>query len=263
MELGRLPEACAKLGEAHRLSAGIGALFNLAQCQQRRGLFASAWTNYRSVAHHTRLAGQPLRTGVAEARAAELEAKLTRLVIEVDAPVEGLTVTREGVVIRPPEFGTALPVDPGPYRIAATAPGHLPWRLHVDAREPGRIVVRVPRLRPASNARDNGHLVAGVAVTSVGIAGIAVGAVAGVVALETHDDQKPFCRGDACTAEGVEINSDARNAGVVSTVGFGVGVAGLVAGVVTLVTVPELPDDAFLVPTVTGTQVGLVVGGTF
>ena len=78
----------------------------------------------------------------------------------------------------------------------------------------------------------------------VGAAGIAVGSVFGALALSQAGDVDDACPGGRCTRpEDVGAQSDAQDAartkGWVSTIGFGVGVVGVAAGVILLVTHSE------------------------
>lgn len=71
----------------------------------------------------------------------------------------------------------------------------------------------------------------------VGGAGIVVGAITGVLALSDASALKKKCPNDACPA-GVDWKGEksaAMTKGWISTVGFGVGAAGVVAGIVLLV----------------------------
>jgi hypothetical protein len=73
----------------------------------------------------------------------------------------------------------------------------------------------------------------------LGIAGTAVGAVYGLRSMSQHNDASQICP-DTCTSQhGVDLWNQARSSGVVSTAGFAVGAAGLVAGGLIWFLVPE------------------------
>src|SRR5687768_5789067 len=48
---GDWEKACAQFAESQRLDPAPGTLLNLADCEERRGLIASAWTHYTEVEH--------------------------------------------------------------------------------------------------------------------------------------------------------------------------------------------------------------------
>jgi tetratricopeptide (TPR) repeat protein len=73
----------------------------------------------------------------------------------------------------------------------------------------------------------------------IGIAGLAVGSVVGVMALSKKSTVDDECEGAACSSAGKDAADSGRSLAMVSNVGFGVGVAGLTAAVVMLVTKPK------------------------
>lgn len=138
--------ACPKFEESQRLDPGIGTLFNLADCWERIGRTASAWTRFLDVAATARSAGQADRERVARERASKLEPKLSKVTIQVLAPASGERVSKDGVEIGAAEWGTAVPTDPGEHVVEATAPGKKAWRSTAKLAAAGKIVVSVPAL---------------------------------------------------------------------------------------------------------------------
>jgi hypothetical protein len=124
---GDYAAACVKFEDSYRLLQGIGTSFNLADCEEHLGRTASAWARFLDVATATQAAGQPERERIARARAAALEPRLSRLVINVRAPLPELVVRRDGLPVPPAQWGVATPVDPGEHVIAASAPGRRAW----------------------------------------------------------------------------------------------------------------------------------------
>jgi len=84
--------ACPKFEESQRLDPGVGPMFNLADCYERTGRTASAWSLFLEVAAMMR--AEPDRERIPRQRAANLEPKLSRLSIRVptDAQVEGVQI---------------------------------------------------------------------------------------------------------------------------------------------------------------------------
>jgi hypothetical protein len=273
MAEGSFERACPKLAESYRLDPATGALLATALCYERAGKFATAWAAYTDAAGRARSEGAADREQSARAKAAELEPKLDRLVINVAAPeTPGLRVTRDGLVIGQAEWGTSIPVDPGSHVVEATATGKSPFRSAVTVQGAATGRVNVPELRdvlrdeagtgagmppsegtPPSTevAAEGSHYwtplrVTGVAVGAAGVAGIVVGAIFGAKALSLNSDSNAEGRcksNNDCNPEGTRLRNDARRAGNVSTFAMIAGAA-LTAGGVVLFTVGAPSDPA-------------------
>jgi hypothetical protein len=125
----------------------VGTLLNLGDCRERLGQLASAWAAFRkaeSLAKHT--AGDDKRRLEAERRAARLEPQLAKLMITVQAPVDGLVVSRNGQPVDPSLWNTAVPVDPGKYAIVVDAPGYQSWKTERDVTGGATHTIAVPAL---------------------------------------------------------------------------------------------------------------------
>src|SRR6185369_325633 len=83
MEAKRYPEACKKFADSQKLDPGVGTLLNLGRCYKENGQTASAWSTYREAASQARAEQQSDREDLARDEAAQLEPRLTKLVIEV------------------------------------------------------------------------------------------------------------------------------------------------------------------------------------
>jgi hypothetical protein len=147
---GDYAAACPKFEASFKLDPGIGTNFNLADCEEHLGHTASAWMRFLSVAAATKAAGQPDRERVARARAAALESRLSRLIVNVPSPPPDIVVRRDEVVIPPTLWGGIVAVDPGEHVIEAAAPGKRPWSTKVTiATSPDPVSVDVPSLEDA------------------------------------------------------------------------------------------------------------------
>ncbi|HMJ10468.1 MAG TPA: hypothetical protein VK524_03625, partial [Polyangiaceae bacterium] len=123
MAAGKAAEACPKFAESHRLDPATGTQLNLASCYEAVGKLASAWLAYTEAAVTARRDGRVDRVRFAEERIALLEPKLSRLTINVSpgADAAGLEVRLNGALLGAASRGVPSPVDPGTYRIEATA----------------------------------------------------------------------------------------------------------------------------------------------
>lgn len=141
-----LQRACDLFAESQRLDPSSGTLLNLADCHQRQGKTATAWADFLKAAQLAGVQHRPDSIEEARRRAAELEATLSYLTIEVEQKVPDLKM-REGERVLGEEIvGVRLPVDPGPLSIVASAPGFEPWSTNiVIGPKSDNKVVKVPR----------------------------------------------------------------------------------------------------------------------
>jgi hypothetical protein len=309
MNQERYAEACPKFEESLRLDQGIGTQFNLAHCWEKLGRSVSAWALFLDVASAAHEQNQRKREAAARERAAALEAHLPHLRIDVAEPADGIEVLRSGETVGRAAWGTAMPIDPGTYRIEASAPGKEPWSTSIDVPSTGETLsVQVPALadiekaEPAASAppeapeRDAlAESPGGGARTAVAwvLAGVGVAAVGtgGFFALRSKDEtdaaralcdggangtvcdrdqmQPGFDGGEGERSEMFEHRDSAKQAALVTYIGFGVGGAALLGSVLLFVTgssePPEAPSEAslHLQPLVGDGQQGLVVSGSF
>lgn len=243
MEQGRYGEACPKLEESLRLDAGIGTRFNLADCNERIGKITSAWAGFLDVAAQSRAAKQLDRERVARKRAAALEMRLPKLVVDVGGAPEGLDVQRDGHPIGPAAWGVAIPVDPGAHRISASAPGKDAWETTVEASEGATLRVTVPRdlasaPGPAAAKRGATRRTVGWLTAGFGAAAIGVGLGFGLSSLASRDDSRTHCTGDACDAAGLRLRADAISSGSIATIATLAGGAAVAGGLILVLTAP-------------------------
>lgn len=259
---GRHREACPKLEESQRLDPGVGTLFQLAVCYEEVGRTASAWGRYEEAAASATALGQADRAEYAKQQAARLEPKLSRLIIDLpkSARISELRIERDGVPVGAGSLGVAVPVDAGPVRVHATAPGYQDWETTVDIQAPGEHRVAVPALARDPNARakleparaggspsdpksdagaapvDGGASPLAWVAISVGAAGAVLGGVAGAIVLDKKATLDGKCPDKQCPPE-MQSEHDAFNRWRnVSTIGFVVGAIGIATGVTVLLT---------------------------
>lgn len=143
---GKLAQGCAKIEASERLESSVGTLLNLGDCRERLGKVAGAWAAFRKAEATARHAGgDDKREDEARRRALALEPNLPTLTLDV-VSVPGLVLKRDGEVIDPALVGTAIPLDPGTYRITAEAPGRASWRNDVVMQFKAKRRLQVPFL---------------------------------------------------------------------------------------------------------------------
>ncbi len=251
--------ACPKLEEVVLLQPGkIGAILALARCYESDGKVASAWSRFKNVVEAAKVAGDA-REAEAQKKVDELDKRVPRLTLVVrDAirAVPGLSIKRDGVDVREPQWGVAIPLDAGDHRIEVTAPGKKTWTSDTPLSEGRAITLEVPDLAdqaaPRSSATSTAQLPPvstsppetgapgsflglpgktwGLVLGGAGVAGLLAGGVAGGLALGQHDALAAACPSGRCPA-GKQADVDAyETTGLASTVGFAAGGALLAAG---------------------------------
>lgn len=148
-------EACPKLEESQRLDPALGTVLNLADCYEKEGRLASAWSRFVEAQGIAHAGGHPDAENVARDRAALLSGQLSKLVIDVEnaEATPGVEITRDGVVVGSAQWGVPIPADAGTHVLRATAPGRRRWETKVEVGAGAAIVtVRMPVLEPESDA---------------------------------------------------------------------------------------------------------------
>jgi tetratricopeptide (TPR) repeat protein len=241
MEAGRIEKACNKFAESYRLDPAAGTLLNLAVCHEKQGRIASAWGEFRQAVAEARKANRPDREELARAEIDKIEPDLPFLTLSVprEMRVAGLKIERNGIPLNDAAWDTELPIDPGTNEIVASAPGYERERKTIAIEKRQHLTVA---LEPLIAARVEappppywtGQRRLGAVVTTVGVAGAAVGAVFGVLALQKKSQSDAACPtwdGQLrCSTSGSNAMSTAQTDAWVADIGIGAGAAAIVLG---------------------------------
>src|SRR5258706_11994014 len=145
---GDLGRGCPKFAESYRLDPQLGALLHLADCYERAGKLASAWSSFRDASELARQRGDA-RAKVATEHATALEPTLPRLKILLGpAAVSGVRVQSDGKPVGAAALGAFIAVDPGEHSVDASAPAYRGWRARMNVRVGEEIVLEIPALTP-------------------------------------------------------------------------------------------------------------------
>jgi len=216
---GNLEGARQKLNESVAVQPLVGALLNLADCEERLGLLVGASGHWSEALVLAAKLGDD-RLAEARDRAQKLDARLPKLRVRLaaTAPAGTKVILAQGSAA-PTELsalGREQPLDPGSYQITVVAPGHKDRAYEVNAVEGARmgldVEVGVDLSRPAGPAPEPTRKPA--------IAPAASGAVA------------PSTHADHATADAAGAPADASSEGGWSagrTAGLVVGVTGIVS----------------------------------
>lgn len=146
----RYEEAIAKLSESYRIDPGVGTLLALAVCHEATGQLATAWVEFGDAMRAAQRDKREDRVQLAREHLNQIEPKLSRLTIAVAAQDQpaGLELRLDGVRIGAAALNVAVPIDPGPHRIDATAPGKVSFsqEVNIGAIADQRVVV-IPALK--------------------------------------------------------------------------------------------------------------------
>lgn len=266
MGRGNYAEACPKLEESEKLDPGSGTLINLGECYDRVGRTASAWTTFIEAATSARAAGKLERERTARARAAALAPRVPKMLVQAPASarIRNLEIRRDDVIIGRPQWGTALPIDPGSHTVSASANGQVLWSTRLTvARDGSTVTVVVPELeipsKPATTPNatpsveapsqrprvvDQGSAAPSkggigtaktlaLAATGLGLAGVVIGTVYGLESKSKHDEAHGSCASKLCSDQSaVAAAGDAIIDGNIATVAFVAGGVALATGAV-------------------------------
>lgn len=262
---GQHAEACPKLAESLRLDPSMGTRFYLAECFERVGKLASAWTYYLEVADAAKAAGQKDREKYAADRAEALRPRLPRLSIKVldGARAAGLEIKRDGVIVGDAQWGSPIPIDLGKHTVTAGASGKRPWALDLDVQKEAQIVevvvpaladiapaapappppVRAPKPLPPPPPPPPASMppqrIAGWALTIAGAGALGTSFVLGGLAIaKKGESNQGGCDADSnvCNSAGLELRQSALGLATGSTAAFIGGLAAAGAGVALIVT---------------------------
>jgi hypothetical protein len=256
-EAGRCSEAIPHFVESQRLDPKPKALLNLADCEDRLGDLVSAQQHSVQARDLARQDADPLLLAVAEQHLAALDKRLPRLTIVLahDTPPD-TAVSRDGTALGSVSLGVALPANPGKHVVVASVAGHADRTFEVELAEgaqqsievapgdalapPAPQVVAAPAVLTPPPSSWTARKSVALSLVVVGTAGMAVGAVFGVLAIGKNNDSNAnnHCNASGCDPTGTQLRNDALTDATVSTVAFGAGVAVAAAGVVLWWTAP-------------------------
>jgi hypothetical protein len=264
--------ACPKLADSFKLDPATGTLLALAMCHERAGKLASAWAAYADAAARAKREARPDREKAAREKVAALEPRLSFLTISSSRAVSeiaGLEISRNGAAVGLGTLGTAVPMDGGTYRIAASAPRRKPWSAQITIGASGeRHTTYIPALEesaaapvaeiaspsakpalelpsPTSSAAakdasmaaqadtaksTSGYGALAAATIAGGAVSLAIGTTYMLRAMAKNEESQNGCSADRCSPVATQERLDARAFGNVATVAFLAGGALLAMG---------------------------------
>jgi hypothetical protein len=249
VDAGNLDAACPKFKASYELDPGGGTLLNLADCYEKQGKVALAWTTFKEALVMAQRDGRNERIEFANQHIEKLEGRLAHLNVSVasDARVAGMTIQVDGSPLAEAAWGVAMPVDPGKHVVRVAAPGKRSFEATVDAAAgSAEEKLAIPALADASGgsggAVEGGGATAGATASSsgsgrtlgwvvggAGVVGLGVGGFFGLRAVSRWSDRNDGCK-PTCTQSAKDAGDEAGTAATISTIGFGVGLVGVGVG---------------------------------
>jgi hypothetical protein len=272
---GDCKDAIAAFEASLALEPGVGARLDLADCEERLGLIEAAWRDYR-LAEWLAAQRKDGRAKVARERTLVLKEKLELFVLP---RIEGLSLRLDGTAVDPQLFADGwLAVSPDAHRIEASAPGHEPLVLSVPPGAPGQsitvpplAIARVaaapppPLVSPQGNGSTQRTL--GLALSALGLVGIAIGSIAGVRAIQERRDAGSACgagypRCSLANEDAVRsANDGAETFATISTTAFVAGGVALASGALLYFSAPR--SGVRVTPAVGAGTAGASVGASW
>jgi hypothetical protein len=262
MDKGDIDAACLKFAESQRIEASSGTLLNLAACHAKQGKVASAWAEYLAAARLAQSQNRPERVEEAKTKAAELAPKLSHLRVLLAEKVPGIEVKLDDVTLQAEVLGSKIPVDPGERTVTISAPGHKAVTMKVTiGAERDSQTLNVPKLEvdesgtapppppddktgPAVGPKDKAPPakhpsppVLAYAVGGVGVVALGVGTAFAFMARSAYKDAESACpTHKGCSSSAMDSRNKADTRANIANIGVGLGLVGVAAGVVLLVT---------------------------
>jgi len=243
---GDYDEAIALFEQAETLSHSPVILSFVAQSYEKLGRLIQAQRQYARVANEALDDDAPEDFVKAQRQARRLvpilERRIPRIVLRISGvPLERVEVILDGRALSSGLLGKPLRVNPGARRLVLKVAGEEPVERTITATERQLTDVellladRVVEKMVPTPVQAEPSWVPPVIAYGAGLAGLTLGITAGVLYLDRSAALHDRCPDDRCAPE-LSGEKDAIDAiGVVSLVGFGVGLAGAAVGTVLVV----------------------------
>lgn len=270
---GELQRACRKFEASETSDVAVGTLLRLADCYERTGRLASAWSRFREAASLAQTQAMADRQRIATIRAEALGPRMARVRIHVPTNVPaGFRILLGDNEIQQASWDSPLPVDAGNVTFEAAAPGYMPYRRElvvpavdgvvldvtapplepIPSTDPPPATVRSITVRsapaaPITETVDRGYAsrVVGVTFVVLGGMGLATSGVLTALAKRHNDASLAYCPDDKrhCSPTGVEKRREAIKLANAATVSVSVGGGMLLTGLIVYWAAPKATSE--------------------
>lgn len=285
LRVGNYKRACQAFAESQELEPSADTQFHIALCSEQLGKLGTALALHRELARRDDYHRKDKAAELAE----ELEYRVPRLELDVrggadTGPPDGLVVSVNGIAFVEP---AEVPLDLGPNRIVATAPGFQRWTREVSAiaeHEVKRITIDLEedpdaqladsstlsssQARGAAAPRRSSQRTIGLVTLVAGAFLLGGGFTSGVLAQSRWDQVQDLCPGGTCATrvaydQAIVLRDEARLRGNLATVLVITGGAAAIGGLVLWATAPATRGGIAVTPSTDGSSAYLTLGGWF
>ncbi len=264
-EAGRYLEALRLFQESDAIyrSETLGALYNIALCEENLKRTAAAYLHYREFLRNVKTTSEQddrLAPAQAAIRAMEASASGIRFVGLLELPPRTTTLL-DDVPLGPLTSQTDYPAEPGKHIVVVRESERPAQRFTVMVALDKRAQVDV---RPVPGEPGRPLRTVGFVLGGVGLGSMLAGAITGSLALAKYNDLSKQCGGDKCTIA-VDQNEVDRGQRLThaSTATFVIGGALVAAGVTMILLTPSKSKEVALAPLVLPAGGGFAIGGRF
>ena len=264
MQTNDYDTACARFADSQKKEPAPGTALNLGECEERRAHLVAARDAFATAASTFTAAD---KKGYASGRVEALDKRIPKVIVKVQgAPKSAVVHANARGAERVIEIGAETRLDPGDVTFTVEAPAARTKRVSVTLKEgaptadvelgPLEIdspvpiasakpeVGAMPPKRDETPAKGSALRTAGFVIGGVGVASLVVGGVTGIVTLGKASTVKDHCPDESsCDAEGSSAASSGKTLSLVSTITVIVGIAGIGAGALLVLTNPSKKDS--------------------
>jgi hypothetical protein len=133
-QAGNYPEAIQQFREVGQVRMTAQVRFHIAYCEEMLGRLVTALGGYDLALADADSVGPDFRSEV-ETAIARLRDRIPKLFIERGSGADAALVQLDGVDLGASSIGVEVPLDPGPHKVTAVAPGYTPFDATVELKE--------------------------------------------------------------------------------------------------------------------------------
>jgi hypothetical protein len=264
---GNWAGALALLKEVAAVKSTPQVRFNMALCEEKLGRLVAALGDYELAAADARAEKADQVAEEVEARREALSQRIPKLTVKRGSGAEAASIALDGVTLGDQVIGTAMPTDPGPHTLEASAPGFKPFRKSVRVveqqsetieivLEPEPVAPNKPAgggdtvIRTSGRSPVYGYVIGGIGIASLGASGVFFGLRASKIS-----ELDKACPDLQCPNKSYDDDiQQGQRYTTIANVTLAVGVAAVAGGLVLILTSGPSETSVALAPAPGGAQ---------